>query len=1498
MVEYTLLLTLIFSFLVQTSTFQTWLAKIAASYLSGELQTTVTIDKFEIQFFKSVNLQGFYLEDQAGDTLVYTESLGLEVADYSLKRNEFNLSEVSLLNPRIRLEQSEGKEELNLQFVLDYFASDEPDTTESDQIITIASLRLKNAHLTYDIADKPRASVGIDFDHLGVKGLSTEISDISIDGDFTSMVINSLSFAEQSGFLVKNLRTVAHITPTGLTFEHLSIRANRTFLLLDYLEFNVDSFADFDDFEELVRIKAGFKENSVVQMADIAWFAHELWGIEQQVYFKGNIRGTIANLRSKDLEISIGENTLLRADLNLNGLPDINKTLIHLSIDELKTTKDDLERIRIPPFDEMNFLALPANYALLGEIEFNGSLDGFVDDFVAYGELRSALGNAQTDLEFKANELTGGVGYRGRLSTQQFNIGKLGGEPMLGSITADLVIDTAYGANYKIFHTAMQGKIHSLGLMGYNYSNITLNGTLELDRFRGKVDVNDPNLLLSYNGLIDLSKKVPSYDFELDIFQANVVRLGLLELEDRYASLCGKISLKCSGDSPDNFRGRVEFEALTLYENGVSHDFGNGFIISTEQDGILDLTIRTDMLDMGIKGTYNFRNLPGSMQFMASGIMPALFPIDNIRTIDSKEVFDLWVQIKNLDPILTLVDKDLRVSKGGDIQAQYNSVYDEMLVRADIPYIYYGDIKAHNIHIDAEKAADLVILNAKTTRLELADSVYLDKLLISLFPYQDNIDAAVKWNNDTINWGDINLSARVLSPENMEFQIRRSSFSVDSMLWSISQRANVLMNGKEFRFDALTLNSSGRSICLDGYVSDNPAKVLGISVQDFELDIFNAMLPEETQIHGVLNGDASIYDVYGSVGFSSEMEVSNFILNQYELGNLLLNNELDSSGNFIRVAGTLVHQNKEAIELKGRYFPKREGNELNITCHFNETDLSPLNSFLPRDDFSELYGTATGKVMVRGSILGPQLQGELDFKHTEVKVVYLNTKYVFDGKMEIFPDMLTMTNVPVKYRGFITNGKRQKGRMGLQLTHNDFQDFSYDLTLDFENFLLMNTRYDQNPYFYGRAFGSGYMNFWGYNDEMEITVNAKTESGTNVFLPLYGATDVALQDFVTFVNHEDADTTDQHTVDLTGISLKLELDVTPEANVEIQFDPTIGDVITGNVQGHLSMGIDPLGYFSIYGGLEVVRGDYLFTMYNIINKRFSIKPGGTIKWETGDPYLADVDLSAIYNLKTSLRDLMVEDAEKYRDIVPVNCYMNLKHELFNPDVSFDIQVPKADGNVEGALNRIRNDPDELYKQMFSLLIINKFSSPGVGGSGFSMGGSALTNTTVEMLNNQLSNWLSGISNEFDLGFKYQPGDAISNEEVALAFGTQLLNDRLILTGNFGVSYGSRNAQNPNHMIGDFSAEYVIDEHTRVRMFNKSNDFDATRQFQAPYTQGFGVFYRKDFDKFKEISWVNKLLGGNKQKKNAVPDNQPIVAPEEKVPEEGTDNETVSTISSP
>jgi len=91
----------------------------------------------------------------------------------------------------------------------------------------------------------------------------------------------------------------------------------------------------------------------------------------------------------------------------------------------------------------------------------------------------------------------------------------------------------------------------------------------------------------------------------------------------------------------------------------------------------------------------------------------------------------------------------------------------------------------------------------------------------------------------------------------------------------------------------------------------------------------------------------------------------------------------------------------------------------------------------------------------------------------------------------------------------------------------------------------------------------------------------------------------------------------------------MNLELTEDALMQIIFDEKIGDVISGRGYGDLRLTINPLGDFNMYGNCTLQRGTYLFTLQNIINKKFEIERGGTISW-SGNPYDADINMSAVY----------------------------------------------------------------------------------------------------------------------------------------------------------------------------------------------------------------------------------------------------------------------------
>ncbi|MFN9800481.1 MAG: translocation/assembly module TamB domain-containing protein, partial [Bacteroidota bacterium] len=300
-------------------------------------------------------------------------------------------------------------------------------------------------------------------------------------------------------------------------------------------------------------------------------------------------------------------------------------------------------------------------------------------------------------------------------------------------------------------------------------------------------------------------------------------------------------------------------------------------------------------------------------------------------------------------------------------------------------------------------------------------------------------------------------------------------------------------------------------------------------------------------------------------------------------------------------------------------------------------------------------------------------------------------------------------------------------------------------------------------------------------------------------------------------------------------------------------DEAVGDVMKGKGQGHLSLEINNLSTFNMYGTVELVSGDYLFTLKNLLNKEFTVRPGGTISW-FGDPFAADLNMEAIYKVSASLYDLMPDAVAQNGQRVPVDLIMKLSGRMLNPGINFDVALPTADELTRSRVASVISTDQERNRQAFSLLVLRRFVTPPNITADRSAFGTGVAENSTELLSSQISNWLSQISDDFNLGFNYRPGDQISNEEIALALSTQLFNERLAIAGNFGVRRGNEANQNPTNYIGDIRVEYKITRDGRIRLivYNESNDFRTVTTQQSPYTQGVGVLYQNEFDDWEQF----------------------------------------------
>jgi len=485
------------------------------------------------------------------------------------------------------------------------------------------------------------------------------------------------------------------------------------------------------------------------------------------------------------------------------------------------------------------------------------------------------------------------------------------------------------------------------------------------------------------------------------------------------------------------------------------------------------------------------------------------------------------------------------------------------------------------------------------------------------------------------------------------------------------------------------------------------------------------------------------------------------------------------------------------------------------------------------------------------------LNGEITFQKASFTVKYLQTRYNLSDKIEVVNNNISLNNIKV----FDNFGNA--ALIAGNLRSRYLKDFQFNFSIKADNLLFLNTKSTDNKLFYGTAFATGTVNINGTPKNIDMNISARTEKNTIFNIPLSREGELSEYNFVHFVRDnnsqsDEVEINNKYKVDLSGIRMNFDLEVTPDAEVQIIFDPKVGDIIRGSGSGNLNMKISTAGNFVMYGDFTIEKGDYLLTLQNVINKKFIIESGGKIVWN-GDPFDATIDVKANYRARASLYELFGTEDLLSQGKIPVDCQIDMTGKLMAPLIKYDINLPTSDEETKMKVKNAINSPDELNKQFISLLVLNSFyPRPSSGMAGGSVSSPAYSNVAgvnaSELLSNQLSNWLSQISNEVDVGLNYRADNRVRGEQqIEMTLSTQLFNDKLTINGSVDVDYSTNAAAKASsNIVGEFDIDYKLTKNGRLRLktFNHSNN-NLLYEY-SPYTQGFGIFYKEDFNTFGEL----------------------------------------------
>lgn len=1446
---------------------QSFIAKAGSSWLSSRLGVAVWVERVYISSYFNVLLENVQIKDHKEQTIITAKNIRLDYPLFKPFLGEIPIKELHIDSAFVNLVNYLDSEDLNISMLFNN-GTDSIDFMDTTTIkgerkpirIGLEKFTLTNSRFVYKVEQEdPKEVYGMDYQYLDISGIDIEMQDIHIIDDSIVADIIRLNGKDKSGVVLTHLEGQAIVSSTSLILEDGKIFTPRSIANLD-LNFHYKNWSAYLNYIDLVEMEANIQP-SQLNMDDISFFAPEMKGMDNMLRLKGKVSGPVRNLKGKDLQISFGESSSFRGNVQMTGLPDIYETFCNVRIKDFSTSLADLKSFNLPGGGHID--QIPDEIGKLGRIRIKGRFTGFYNDFVTKTDFYSEIGRLKTDIRFANNILEDIVYYKGDFDARNFNLGKfLDMEKDFGNINFALNI-AGKGLNIETLETQVKGRIDSLNFRDNVINTIFINAMVQENLFEGSLQLQDNLINTDFIGIIQLDSLNPSFDFVANFKDVKLGQLHLLEI-DSTASLSTSIHMNFTGNDIDSFIGMIKVDSTSFDYLGDSYNMDSLHIISGKSSAITNekyIKLSSDFINGEINGNYNLRYLANSFEKQTQNYISHFDIVDDTTNEDAEEGFKFHFALSNTERLSDLFIPNLRFPDTIHLSGDFMTFKEKLSLNVHTQNLQYNNFSLIQPAINLKAGPSQAQITFNTHEFIIKDQsnadtlkLGLDQVRFDLLFENDSMNFDVTWNNlhsHLENKGEILGGVHFLSPTSMKVGFDHAQVIINDTLWETSKYGGISIDSSKVKFDSLLFFSKNQSLLVDGSISEDAKDVFLLRFKNFNVSAFNIITQKyDIKIDGFLTGDFRLIDAYKRVNFLADLNLKQLKLNDEKIGWAEIKSTWNTDQSIFLNINLQKQGNKgiyKPLFLEGYYYPNNETDQLDMVIDMHNLSLSFLHPFL-EEFVSDLEGTASGNIQINGTVNQPDLSGQLELARTQFRIIYLNTLYSVSGPLKLDNKSLAFDDVML----YDTLGNRALLNGGL--THKRLKDFGVDLKVVPENFIVLNTRKGMNNLFYGRAVVSGNVSISGPFDNIFLDIDASSKRGTYMSIPINTTLGVSENNFIVFMSDDTTQSKEGITYKpkLASFSLNMDLSITPEARVELFLPAQLGE-IQAEGSGDLNMNMSRTGNFRMSGDYRVSRGIFYFKIRNLLNRRFELNEGGSISW-TGDPYNGTLGMTASYQVKTSLNSLGLEQDSSYRNRIPVDCKIGLSGPIMNPNVKFNFEFPNATEEVKQYVyTKIdTTNASEMSQQMLSLLVFNSFSfNNGTGNTNLA---NNVSGSSMQIVANQVSNWLSQISKDVDIGINYRPGGDLTNEEVEVALSTQLFDERVTIDGNFGYQNTQNNpSNNTSSIVGDINVEVKItpDGRFRLKAFNRTNTVDLLDN-TSPYTQGVGIFYRKEFNNLKEL----------------------------------------------
>ncbi|TMI96340.1 MAG: hypothetical protein E6H08_04785 [Bacteroidetes bacterium] len=1414
--------------------------------------------------FKELNLEDIKLDYRNDVSATYsTIDLGsaqVKPNNIDLDNRVIDLQNISLKNTTAAIRIGRKQE---AKVVVKEVKQEAKSQVEAGWRIFVSNVNLDNNSLQFDNDNNPRIKYGIDYGHFKGDSLTLEANDLLLSADSIAGNIKKGSFKEQSGFVLNELQGEFLYASTQTFVKDLIIKTPGS-ELKRYASLTYNSFDDLSKNFPRTQIDADIS-NSHIQVKDILAFAPQLhsqpaFANPNAVWYlnlKGS--GTLQTMHIANLQFRGLKNTQIDASGSLATNNDPNKTGGTLTIRKLHTNQSDIalftgqrlsnEQINLPE-----------------EFDAHGTIAGSINNLSTNLTILSSVGTAIVNGRFTNLSNPNAATYNASVKTNSLNLGYILRNDQVKNISGNVTVSGKGFTPGKI-NTNFKGDIYSVFYNNYTYRNINVNGSIKGSSLNVVTDITDPNLDLNGTLTGNMSDN-PSFHFTGMLDSIKTFPLGLTP-------------------QPAIVRGKIEADIPVINANYLEANvlMTNALLVSADQRLPLDtiefvsgrndtaqfMTLRSDVANARLHGQYRYTDLGKIFQ---KSIEP-YFQVAPANTLTDVQPynFSFAADIANAPALIAFVP-GLKSFEPIHIDGRASSTQG-LNATASTPFISYNGNEISGVDLK---------INTTDKGLQFTGEVqHITGIGHNLYHTKFNAIALNNKIDFNLNIDDKNgkdkyyLSGLLTQPTqgNYTINLRSDSLMLNYDKWVVSTGNSITITKDNIIANNFSLQKNEQRLSLQ-----TEGQLLNVGFTNFQLSTITAFLKSDSLlINGSMNGTMAFKNILRQPVFTSDLTINDLSMQGDTVGNAVIKVD-NTSGDRYNTNATITGRGND-IALTGSFAPKGENDiALDLDLAVKQMQLATVQGAFG-GMIKNASGSVNGNISIKGSVNEPKIDGPINFDKASFATTILGSQYKIDG------EKINVTENGFHFNDFvIRDTANNELRLNGTVQTPNFTNYNFNFDVNANNFQVLNTTKKDNKIYYGKLVVTSNMHVGGTEIAPDIDGNITVNDGTNlsIVIPQQEPGVVAREGIVEFVDM-DAPQNDSlfqaydslNISPFKGMNIVTNIEIKKEAAFNIIIDEANGDFI--NLQGEalLSTGIDASGKITLVGNYELEKGAYEIT-FNFLHRRFDIQKGSKITW-LNEPTKANLDLTAIYVANTAPIDLVQTQIaassqairNTYLQKLPFEVHLKMIGELMQPTLAFDIVLP-TDKNygvsndiitqVDSRLEQIRQEPGETNRQVFALLLLNRFvgqnplasSSPIFSASSYAR--QSISKLMTEQLNKLAAGLIDGVDLNFDVTSTddYTTGEQRSRTDLNVGLSKRLLNERLTVSvgSNFELEGPKNSSQKASNVFGDISVNYALSRDGRYMLrFYRKNQYEGIVDGYI-IEAGISFLISVDYNRFKDL----------------------------------------------